>query len=515
MRRQSAAAEALSFGVHALAVSVRWNTLKGGHRTAAREDARPTSADLLNTRLVVNKRALGIAAAVLLFAGLVTLQVVNTSRPHLPPAVTLPDGSTLRLESVSYGKEHFRPGVWWHPLARRLPSDWQRKLKVDTGPAMSTAEPSLGVWLGWDKTNASGMEQWDFGLVDEHGVEVPVQSRSNHGATRAGLPHSLGRVFPVFPRRSSVMTLRFYERKPGGERVQAASFQFPNPVRDKFPEWRPQPMPAVVKQGDLEITFKRLLVGGTANGKPAGLLSGRSQRMPFGSGNFEHRPAASPPGEEAWARAEFDVKETGTPSDVWFPDGIELSDATGNKLRQNSWSSGVQGGTAHLRWRPYLWPSEAAWKIRVEFMRNDKAMFSTNELVVVTGLALPAVDSVTELNLSTNRLGHTVRVLGLTNGKGQFPSRGHSMGGNGTRIEVDVSPELGTGRRLTIMGVRDDQGRKLDSRGAGRGGGSYAFSYEPKPDAKSLDFTLVVQEVVTAEFLVKPELFKPASAAGK
>jgi len=441
----------------------------------------------------VNKRALGIAAAILLFTGLVTLQVVSTGKPHLPPAVTLPDGSTLRLEQVSYGKEHFRPGAWWHPLARRLPTDWQRKLKMDANAAMSTAEPSLGVWLGWDKADASGMEQWDFGLVDEHGVEVPVRSRSNHGATRAGLPHSLGRVFPIFPRRGSVMTLRFHDRKSGGERELAASFEFANPVRGKFPEWRPQPMPAVVKQGDLEITFKRLFVGVGSNSKPA----------------------AARPGEEAWARADFDVKERGTLSDVWFPDGIELADATGNKVRQNSWSSDTRGGAAYLRWQPYLWPSEAAWKIRVEFMRNDKAVFSTNELIAVTGLVLPAVDSVMELNLSTNRLGHTVRVLGLTHGKGQFPSRNHSMGGNGMRIEVDVSPELGTGRRLTIMGVRDDQGRKLDSRGAGRSSSLYSFSYEPKPDAKSLDFTLVVQEVVTAEFLVKPELFKPAPSPGK
>ena len=84
------------------------------------------------------------------------------------------------------------------------------------------------------------------------------------------------------------------------------------------------------------------------------------------------------------------------------------------------------------------------------------------------------------------------------------------MSGSGVKIEVDVSPELGTSKRLTVLSVRDEQGRKVDSRGGGRSGGSYSFTYEPKPDAKSLDFTLVMQEVVTAEFLVKPELFKPA-----
>lgn len=427
----------------------------------------------------------------MLFTGLVVLQVASSMKPRATQVATLPDGSTLRLESVSYGLNHFRPGAWWHPLARRLPAPWQSKLKVDTGAAMSTTEPSLGVWLGWDKSAASTHGWWDFGLVDEHGVEVPARSCSNHNYTRSGQPEALGYAFTTLPRRGSAMTLRLYNRKSDGTRELAASFELSNPVRGKFPEWRPQPMPAVVKRGDLEVSFKRLLVGV----------------------NYDSKPAAPRPGEEAWARVEFEVKENGAPSDVWFPDGIELEDATGNQTRQNSWSSDVRGGAAYLRWQPYLWPSEAAWKIRVEFMRNDKAVFSTNELIVVTGLALPAVDEVTELNLSTNRLGHTVRVLGLASGKGKFGTRHSSMSSPGVRIEVDVSPELGTDKRLTVSSVRDDQGRKVESRGFGRGGGSYSLGFEPKPDAKALDFTLVVQEVVTAEFTVKPEVLKPASAA--
>ncbi len=436
----------------------------------------------------MSKRALGIFAAIMLFTGLVVLQVASSMKPRAAQVATLPDGSTLRLEAVSYGKEHFRPGAWWHPLARRLPADWQRKLKVDAGPAMSTSEPSLGVWLSWDKSGASTHGWWDFGLVDEQGVEVPARSRSNHSYTRSGQPDALGYAFTTFPRRGSEMALRLYQRDSRGGRKLAASFSLANPARGKYPEWRPASAPTSVKRGDLEISFKQLLVGVS----------------------YETKPTAPKQGEEAWARADFEVKERGVRSDVWFPDGIEMEDATGNKLRQNSWSSGAQGGAAHLRWQPYLWPSEAAWKIRVEFLRNhEKAVFSTNELIVVTGLALPAVDSVTELNLSTNRLGHAVRVLGLAHGRGKFGNRNSRMSNAGVNLEVDVSPELGTSKRLTVLSVRDDQGRKVEGRGHGRSDGSYSFGYEPKPDAMSLDFTLAVQEVVTAEFLVKPELFQP------
>lgn len=436
----------------------------------------------------MSKRALGIFAAIMLFIGLVVLQVASSMKPRAAQVATLPDGSTLRLEAVSYGKEHFRPGVWWHPLARRLPADWQRKLKVDAGPAMSTREPSLGVWLSWDKSGATSSGWWDFGLVDEQGVEAPTRSTSNHSYSRSGQPEARGYAFTAFPRRGSSMILRVYQRDSRGGRQLAASFNLSNPARGNYPEWRLVSAPASVKRGDLEISFKQLLVGVS----------------------YDTKPTAPKQGEEAWARADFDVKERGVRSDVWFPDGIEMEDATGNKLRQNSWSSGAQGGAAHLRWQPYLWPSEAAWKIRVEFLRNhEKAVFSTNELIVVAGLALPAVDGVTELNLSTNRLGHAVRVLGLAHGRGKFGNQNSRMSNVGVNLEVGVSPELGTSKRLTVLSVRDDQGRKVEGRGHGRSDGSYSFGYEPKPDAMSLDFTLAVQEVVTAEFLVKPELFQP------
>ena len=167
-----------------------------------------------------------------------------------------------------------------------------------------------------------------------------------------------------------------------------------------------------------------------------------------------------------------------------------------------------------MTWQPYLWPSETAWKMRFEFMRNAQAMFTTNELVLVSGLELPATNSVTELNLATNRLGHTVRVLGLLNGQGQFSGHHSSMGGGNLRLEVEVNPKL-DGKRLTVFNVRDDRGREVSSHGHGWGGTSYSFSYRPEPDAKSLSFTLAVQEVVTAEFLVKPEVFVPAKETPK
>lgn len=235
----------------------------------AQQDASGLATDLLQNRFVVNKRALGIAAAIMLFTGLVVLQVAQTARPQASQVITLPDGSPLRLLEVGYGKEHYRPGAWWHRLARQLPSDWQRKLKVDIGAGMSTPEPSLGVWLSWDKSGPTARGWWDFSLVDDQGVEVPARTRSSQNISRMGQPDVLGYAFTTLPRRSKTVTLRLYDRTPAGKRELAASIELNNPVRGKFPEWRPQPMPATMKQGHLEISFKQLLVGVGYETKPA------------------------------------------------------------------------------------------------------------------------------------------------------------------------------------------------------------------------------------------------------
>jgi hypothetical protein len=80
---------------------------------------------------------------------------------------------------------------------------------------------------------------------------------------------------------------------------------------------------------------------------------------------------------------------------------------------------------------------------------------------------------------------------------------------------VEVSPELGTRKRLTVLNVRDELGRTVDSGGTGSGGGSYSFNFKPKPDARSLAFSLAVQEVVLGEFVVKPTPFVPNNLPGK
>jgi hypothetical protein len=441
----------------------------------------------------VNKRALGIFAVFLLLVGLVTVQVVSTvTKPvPLPPAVTLPDGSTLRLVSVGYGTEHFLPGKWWQRYARHLPLAWQSRLPMASGPAMTTSVPSLGLWLDWDKLDPN--VNWDFALADEHDVEARLQPSATANSFAAGTtgPRSgfMGRAFTTFPRRSATMELRLYEPQSGGGRVLLASFRFPNPVREKFPEWKPLPLPATVKHGDLEITLERLSFGA-------------SQDHPW-------RPAKT--SEESHALGEFHVTDRGALGH-WVPDGVQMSDATGNELRARSWSRNILVGRPNYLWNPHLWPSEAAWKLQFDFSRSEGAYFSTNELFEVPALAVPPMDGATESSFTTNRLGHTLRVPGLAQGSWKFPGRKSSLGtADRIRLEVEVSPDLGR-KRLTVVRASDDQGRSLKGWMSGRHEHAHYFAYEVQPDAKFLNFTVAIHEVITAEFLVKPEPFVPAKA---
>ncbi len=431
---------------------------------------------------MLRRRKLEIAALVTLFAAVIVFQVVQGVRSANPPTVTLQDGSTLQLARVSFGTEHSWNDSRWRLLTWILPRGWQEHFGIE-GMSMSSREPTLGVWLLWDNQGTPGSQSyafgcWDFRLVDQHGNEVPASSVNCPELVRGKKPVIVGRDFTAFPRRGATMKLRVYRRKTGpSERV--AEFELKNPARKNHPVWSPPVAPVVVKRGDLEIRLHMLWVDG---------------------------PGA---GGDGRARAGFVVTERGASTDAWVPDGIEVRDATGNVARGQRLNSFTRDGYLNLDWQPYLWSDETAWDLRVEFKRKETAVFETNELVMVKALAIPAMDGVTELNLSTNRLGHEVRVLGLRSGNARLGSGDVGTSAGLLTLEVEVSPELKQ-KRLTVVLATDDHGREVQGRNLDdESRSSYSFGWWPKPDARSLNITLAVQEVVTAEFRVKPEAFSP------
>lgn len=442
----------------------------------------------------MNKRIWGIVIALILAIGLVMLPALRTPTLPLPPPVKLPDGSTVRIVKVSYGTKHFGPDVWWHSWARRLPRAAQDWIELPVALVMKTHEPSLAVW--WSCENRFDDTRWGhgYGIEDEGGAEMPAAFGNNmrHSMSSSGGPYLCGGAFAVFPRRGSMVTLHSYYRAPTGRNLLAASFKIPNPVPHKYPEWQPQSLPAIATNGDVKIECQRLLVGVTR----------------------DDPPGVSRVGDWHYARADFRVVEKDEASERWLPTSIEQSDATGNFLPQYFSRQGVRAGEAYLTWGHFLWPNESAWKIRVAFWRNLQAGFTTNELIVVKGLAVPAKDSVTLLNLVTNRLGHAVQVLGLSSGNGYIPDHSRIRISDPVRIQAVVPRGL-PNKRLALVGVRDDQGRPVERLEVSDKNGSFSFGCKPEPDAKSLDFTLAFHDTITVEFLVKPEQFDPAKSVGK
>lgn len=432
----------------------------------------------------MTKRAFSIAASVVLLCGLVTVLVLTLTGPRLPPPVTLPDGSTMQLMHVGYGTEHVQPDKGWHVFARHLPWKWRNWLDVPTVSPMRSPEPSLGLWFMCSKDN--NPYRWRITIVDDQGFEVPVRFSDFFSGDPTEGFRWLGLNFCSFPRRGAAMTLRCYKLIPTEGRNLVAEFRFANPAQSNYPVWEPTRSPSVITHGDLQIELKDLVVG-TIGGQPL-------------------RVAYLIEGPEA--QATLKLTERGLPSRSWKVDRVEATDATGNVVylqgRTYTWK-----GQTYLALDQYPWPSEVAWKLRLGLVRNELAMYSTNEVIVVSGLALPPPNDVTPLHLVTNRLGHTVQVLGLSHGTGSFPGKLNTRTNLATRIDVEVTP-FTEGKKLTIINLHDDQGRPLKITGWGTLGDSrnnwkkFSFDCQPPSDARALDFTLVFQEIVDAELVLKP-----------
>ena len=242
----------------------------------------------------------------------------------------------------------------------------------------------------------------------------------------------------------------------GGMQEARGQFVISNPARaQSFDKWTPEPVPDTQSDGDLNVTLTKF------NSGVPGFNSGRGV-------------SSKDPMNKAVLTA-FHCEQKGVTVTNWQAMRIETSDATGNHVQNNSWStSRDENGDATMTYQYGLWPAESPWKLRVEMSRtsgfNDGEAWTVTNVPVQPGTwndlmnrnfrdsRTSAAVAETTLNGIHLKLFPAIQITDQNIGNGQ------RQGG----IRVTTKPDLPDGYRLSILAT-DEQGRALQGWGQKRG----------------------------------------------
>jgi sugar lactone lactonase YvrE len=447
-------------------------------------------------------------AAVALFAVLAGLLLTATAQKPLNLDRRMADGTILRLEAVTYGRQH-------HFETGRFRLGWLRNLFPPLGgligPAYntSTGQDALVFWISRRDVAGRSLncDWWSHTVaIDEHGCrftdndsERRVYSESFSGSGGPPLPAAppgsrfivaSGRL-DAFPRRAKSFRLRFHDLK--GNPV--AEFTVPNPIPRSYPAWKPEPLPITRRDGSLAFILSGLTT------RWGGMIVNNRE---------DERPELVPI---------FQITRNGKPTREWHANERQLIDATGNGT--TPWSQSCN-----------LCPYEPAWKLRVKFYRTAPPRLAPGEVWTVRGLPVPMDGTALRLSGGTTLQGVTLQLLGIagagtiqyTDGvpkgiKKPAPGRyqgGYSIGGSSggfgqpstTTVEmgqphVAVRVQgLKTDQLLTLL-VTDDRGRRTTTEGGGRSGDDHFCPLDVPPAATTVSLTFWVHGPRYAEFFVK------------
>jgi hypothetical protein len=400
------------------------------------------------------------------------------------PEAVLPNGIRIEFLGSAVGRTEFSTAKSWHRTARRfLPvalTGWIPPTAAGSCGGMSN---SVTFYFRVRDPGALGFAPWagylaedDTGFRYERGGSLC----SHGGATNM----VYGLIVPAYPRRQADFKFNFYDSSGG----VLATLRVANPVRGPFPEWRPAPLPQTKKSNSVSLTLESLHEAGSAQ----------------------------------WPRV--DPKWKVNTSDPAWSSAAALfamfSDVTGNEGQ-------------------HLSPRENAWKVRGIVRRDNAAVFSANEQLTITNIAIPAAANFVGIDQSAECAGVKLKALVvagpgrflLTNGVGRGMSRAISTGTSTSTYGTNVTQSWGGPEHFLLVQaidvlpddemvfrLRDDQGRvcKLPTSGEytidNTGLRTYKRNFTPASDAKSLTLEIIVNRPVIFEFMVNPADVLPAKS---
>jgi hypothetical protein len=437
--------------------------------------------------IMSKKRMLLVAALMVVFIGLASWLLLTQDKPQpLSPPVTLPDGTSVRLLAVTYGTNHVF-GTRAARMFARLPLAIQDFLSdlpgVSIAPAQMTTTPipELLLWLD-QRTNGVGSPPSSSAYLTAvlgdgsnfiSGTEPGVAS-----STPMSLTYPLR--FAAFPRRDRQITLNIFQHDSDGGARLCGSLSFINPHSQTYPQWQPETLPVTRRAGDLEVTLQRVESGTTDSG-------GKNETSVY----LKFHPLTND-------------------NEVWTAEGAEVSDATGNSVH-SSGSTWSWGENPVLRFSPGLWPGEAAWKLKLEFKKTDG--LRPEEIFAFKNVPLGVLDQ-------TNAVGRTTNIAGVTVTLQSIYRRAPITNSSWTSLQfsmvhVSVSGMV-AGTELDMLRMECDAGKTSHADSWSSGGDERDYGFREIPlAAQTADFTFAVQQSRTVEFIVKPELPKPKTGAGK
>jgi hypothetical protein len=203
----------------------------------------------------------------------------------------------------------------------------------------------------------------------------------------------------------------------------------------------------------------------------------------------------------------FDVTLSSTrgTNETWALHCAELSDATGNVLRQESRNVFLE---YHIPPKPSftssipgtLWPDEAAWRLKLEFKRASG--FAPEEIVTFKDVPVPAVGTTNYPGLTMTAGGIRVVLTKFV----RYPNIIANAGGmydevSQVTFELPGKPK---GVAMDFLEMKADAG-EAEKYGSEFLDFGYVVCVESIPaNAKTMDFTFVVQKTRSVEFLVQP-----------
>ena len=402
----------------------------------------------------------GMLALVAVFAAILLM-------PAKPKSAVwkLPNGtSELSLAGVTHGTKIKRCSYgnrladYLYPV---LTPALRKKFNCQVAAVPNVATNSVTLWF-WNKgsrltpsprrtgspfLNFRTQGSYAVVAVDENGMESasPPTGSWAWWSTSNLLEAAM---LPEFPRRSREIKLRIYNKaSPGsgfGELI--GEFMIPNPVSTNYPVWAGAIAPVTVETNGLSVSLTKFEAGVPAGGNY--MVSGhansltRAQVTVFTSqGPLEWHvlsaQAKSATGEHRYAYS------------VIRPPGLlDMDWAPLPPTRDTSW--------AVLNFPGTCWLQEPAWKIAIELERMTN--FPPEEVWTITGVNIPKLGQINELDLKTNINGGNIEFVGLSADNANWGS-GQFLISHSPDYEIKVrSPMRASDKHLQIVGIRDDQG---------------------------------------------------------